>query len=163
MKVVEFLNRALEPPTPAAIENAIGELQNIGVLDESEQLTVLGYRLVCFSSHPRLSKALVYAALFRCLIPVASIVAGLNSSRAVWSIDSSAASGEPLRLVKNKFHNSSDHLAFANLLAKFCQHSNISGDADQLFSKIKADVGSLDFLKGTPERSCLPTIAHVNG
>ena len=148
LKAVEFLSRALEPPSRRAIHSAIEELWDIGALDGNEQLTALGRRIALFSTHPRLSKALVYATLFRCLDPVASIVAGLSSSREGWSVDSSVENARMvLRLAKRQFHKSSDHLALANLLNRFCQLRGRQ-EVDDYCYRARANPKALHFLKG---------------
>lgn len=145
---MEFLSRALEPPSRRAIYSAIQELEEIGALDAGEQLTALGRRIALFSTHPRLSKALVYATLFRCLDPVASVVAGLTSSREGWSIDSSVGNARQiLRLAKRRFHQTSDHLALANLLHQFSQQRGRQ-DVDNFCDQVKANPKALYFLKG---------------
>lgn len=40
--VGSFLSKALQPPDPLAVENAIELLKTIGALDEKEELTPLG-------------------------------------------------------------------------------------------------------------------------
>uniref|UniRef100_A0A4W3HJ40 RNA helicase n=1 Tax=Callorhinchus milii TaxID=7868 RepID=A0A4W3HJ40_CALMI len=78
MTVGDFLSKAMNSPEPAAVSEAVRNLQEIGVLDEQEGLTVLGQRLAHISSEPRLAKAIVLACVFRCLSPVLAIVACLT-------------------------------------------------------------------------------------
>lgn len=56
-----------EPPPPEAVVQAVYELIHLGALDENEMLTPLGRRIAMFTTHPKLSKALVHAAIFRYL------------------------------------------------------------------------------------------------
>jgi len=148
LKAADFLGRALEPPSQRAIQSALKELQDIGALDDEERLTALGRRIAPFSTHPRLSKALVYAVLFRCLEPVASVVAGLSSSREGWSVDSSGGNMRQLiRRAKLQFHRTSDHLAMASLLSQFCQRRS-RYDVDDFCHQASANPKTLYFLKG---------------
>lgn len=59
------MSKALQPPVTNAIQSGINELQFLGVLDENENLTDLGKIIVSFSTHPRLSVALVYSTFLR--------------------------------------------------------------------------------------------------
>jgi HrpA-like helicases len=56
-----------EPPLPKTVAVAVLELIRLGALDENEMLTPLGRRIATFTTHPKLSKALVHAAIFRYL------------------------------------------------------------------------------------------------
>lgn len=47
------------------VENAVVELQKLNILDHDEHLTTLGRRVAHFTTHPRLSKCLVYATIHR--------------------------------------------------------------------------------------------------
>lgn len=49
-----------------------------GVLDQREYLTALGQRLAHISTDPRLAKAIVLAAIFRCLHPLLVVVSCLT-------------------------------------------------------------------------------------
>lgn len=40
--ISSFLNKALQPPDPLSVQNAIELLQTIGALDDAEELTPLG-------------------------------------------------------------------------------------------------------------------------
>uniref|UniRef100_A0A452T3S6 ATP-dependent RNA helicase DHX30 n=1 Tax=Ursus maritimus TaxID=29073 RepID=A0A452T3S6_URSMA len=67
---VEFLSKAVDSPNIKAVDEAVILLQEIGVLDQREYLTTLGQRLAHISTDPRLAKAIVLAAIFRCLHPL---------------------------------------------------------------------------------------------
>lgn len=148
LKSVDFLSRTLEPPSHRAIQDAIHELELIDALDENERLTPLGRRIAQFSTHPRLAKSLVYATLFRCLDPVASIVASLSSAREGWSVDSSVNNmRQVIRQAKSRFHPTSDHLALSNLMKQF---RDLRGryQVHDFCQEVKASSKSLYFLKG---------------
>ncbi|KAI6683460.1 hypothetical protein NL676_029373 [Syzygium grande] len=76
--ITEFLSRALQPPESLSVQNAVEYLKVIGALDESENLTVLGRQLSMLPVEPKLGKMLILGAIFNCLDPVMSIVAGLS-------------------------------------------------------------------------------------
>lgn len=64
-KVESFMGSMPQPPTLSAVRTAIGHLHELGALDENENLTPLGKRIALFTLHPKLSKALVYSAIFQ--------------------------------------------------------------------------------------------------
>ncbi|KAG5155920.1 hypothetical protein JHK82_013889 [Glycine max] len=76
--ISEFLSRALQPPEPLSVQNAIEYLKIIGALDENENLTVLGHKLAMLPVEPKLGKMLILGAIFKCLDPIMTIVAGLS-------------------------------------------------------------------------------------
>ncbi|KAK0150638.1 putative ATP-dependent RNA helicase DHX30 [Merluccius polli] len=78
LKAVDFLSQVLDSPEKDAVKDAVRTLQDIGVLDKTETLTALGERVACLSCDPRLGKVLVLAAMFRCVLPILSVVACLT-------------------------------------------------------------------------------------
>ncbi|KAG8536176.1 hypothetical protein GDO81_026975, partial [Engystomops pustulosus] len=78
MTALEFLSQALESPERRAILDAVRFLQEIKVLDENEELTLLGERVASVSTDPSLGKAIVLASIYRCLHPLLVIVACLT-------------------------------------------------------------------------------------
>ncbi|XP_027097273.2 DExH-box ATP-dependent RNA helicase DExH5, mitochondrial [Coffea arabica] len=76
--ISEFLSRALQSPELLAVQNAIEYLKVIGALDENENLTVLGRYLTMLPMEPKFGKMLVLGAIFYCLDPILTIVAGLS-------------------------------------------------------------------------------------
>lgn len=78
MEIVNFISKALQPPSTMAIQKAIQSLKSLGALDESENLTYLGRHLTQISVEPHLGKMLIYACILKCLDPVLTIVSCLN-------------------------------------------------------------------------------------
>ncbi|GFY95630.1 DEA(D/H)-box RNA helicase family protein [Actinidia rufa] len=76
--ISEFLSRALQPPEPLSVQNAIEYLKIIGALDENENLTVLGHNLSMLPVEPKLGKMLLLGSIFNCLDPIMTVVAGLS-------------------------------------------------------------------------------------
>ncbi|KAH9322752.1 hypothetical protein KI387_017391, partial [Taxus chinensis] len=76
--IVEFLSRALQPPEPLSVQNAVEYLKTIGALDDKENLTNLGRHLSVLPMEPKLGKMLIMGALFHCLDPILTIAAGLS-------------------------------------------------------------------------------------
>ncbi|KAK9276788.1 hypothetical protein L1049_006324 [Liquidambar formosana] len=76
--ISEFLSRALQSPELLAVQNAIEYLKIIGALDENENLTALGRHLTMLPVEPKLGKMLLLGAIFYCLDPILTVVAGLS-------------------------------------------------------------------------------------
>ncbi|KAJ7970316.1 putative ATP-dependent RNA helicase [Quillaja saponaria] len=76
--ISEFLSRALQPPEALSVQNAVEYLKIIGALDDNENLTVLGHKLSMLPVEPKLGKMLILGAIFNCLDPVMTVVAGLS-------------------------------------------------------------------------------------
>ncbi|XP_050379007.1 DExH-box ATP-dependent RNA helicase DExH3 [Argentina anserina] len=76
--ISEFLSKALQSPEPLSVQNAVEYLKIIGALDDNEDLTVLGRHLSMLPVEPKLGKMLILGAIFNCLDPIMTIVAGLS-------------------------------------------------------------------------------------
>lgn len=77
VSIADFISRAMEPPTKVAIDKAIDSLKMLGALDEEENLTSLGKKLLHLSVEPQYGKILLYAITYKCLDPVLTIVSCL--------------------------------------------------------------------------------------
>ncbi|KAK8713480.1 hypothetical protein V6N13_148696 [Hibiscus sabdariffa] len=75
--VGSFLAKALQPPDPLSVENAIELLKTIGALDDKEELTPLGCHLCTLPLDPNIGKMLLMGAIFQCLNPALTIAAAL--------------------------------------------------------------------------------------
>ncbi|CAL1369813.1 unnamed protein product [Linum trigynum] len=76
--ISEFLSQALQAPEALSVQNAVEYLKVIGALDEKENLTVLGQQLSVLPVEPKLGKMLILGAIFKCLDPIMTVVAGLS-------------------------------------------------------------------------------------
>ncbi|XP_031505555.1 DExH-box ATP-dependent RNA helicase DExH6 isoform X2 [Nymphaea colorata] len=72
-KIVDFIQRTLDPPVFEAIHNAVVVLQEIGALTEDEHLTELGKKIGSLPVHPLTSKMLLFAILMNCLDPALTL------------------------------------------------------------------------------------------
>ena len=63
-KAENFLGDMPQPPRLSAVKKAVEDLYKLGALDKDENLTALGKRISKFPIHPKLSKSLVYSAIF---------------------------------------------------------------------------------------------------
>ncbi|XP_022239552.1 putative ATP-dependent RNA helicase DHX30 [Limulus polyphemus] len=142
-KSEDFLSQALECPSTENISHAVAALEELGVLNEDEELTPLGRRIAHFTTHPRLSKALVYSTILRCVDTVLTIAALLSSTRDPFltNLENKAV----IREVKKKFDHTvgSDHIALANLFkawkeeelaSEFCT-KNLVSSSNLIFTR----------------------------
>ncbi|WJX11399.1 RNA helicase [Trifolium repens] len=75
--VASFLGKALQPPDPLAVQNAIELLKTIGALNGTEELTPLGRHLCTVPLDPNIGKMLLMGSIFQCLSPALTIAAAL--------------------------------------------------------------------------------------
>ncbi|KAJ4430296.1 hypothetical protein ANN_22509, partial [Periplaneta americana] len=148
-KAADFLSQMPEPPSLDSVRQAVVELINLDALDDDENLTPLGRRIAMFTTHPKLSKAMIHSAIFRCVSPILSIATLLSSDAEMFH--GGLRNKENVRLVKKNVHSSSDHLALAwlyeeweTLLKKstlstknFCSQKGLNSDSMRLISKLR--------------------------
>merc|ERR1711965_1164822 len=74
-----FLARALEPPAPHAVREAVQTLSELQALEGTEEvLTPLGHHLATLPVDVRIGKMLIFGCMLRCLHPVLVIAAALS-------------------------------------------------------------------------------------
>lgn len=117
----DFLSRALDPPSMQAIKDSVCELQSIQAFDEKEQLTPLGRLLANIPIHPRTSKMLVTATLFKCVSPIESMVAAMGEklTRSTLMMDAKLRLNAYLRRVGDNMF--SDHLTVLKVFNDWCR------------------------------------------
>ncbi|KAK9140517.1 hypothetical protein Scep_010198 [Stephania cephalantha] len=71
--VLSFLAKALQPPDPLSVQNAIELLKTIGPIDDMEELTPLGRHLRILPLDPNIGKMLLIGSIFQCLNPALTI------------------------------------------------------------------------------------------
>ncbi|WAR00710.1 DHX57-like protein [Mya arenaria] len=76
--VKDVLNQLPEPPDNEAIDSAVKRLEVLGALNESGELTPLGYHLGTLPVDVRIGKLMLLGAIFRCLDPALTIAASLS-------------------------------------------------------------------------------------
>uniref|UniRef100_A0A3B5K9A1 RNA helicase n=1 Tax=Takifugu rubripes TaxID=31033 RepID=A0A3B5K9A1_TAKRU len=75
----DFLSRALDPPQPQSVSNAVNLLRKIGACHPSEHiLTPLGHHLASLPVNVKIGKMLIYGAILGCLEPIATIAAAIT-------------------------------------------------------------------------------------
>ncbi|XP_069026019.1 ATP-dependent RNA helicase DHX29 [Embiotoca jacksoni] len=75
----DFLSRALDPPQPQSVSNAVNLLRKIGACHPSDHvLTPLGHHLASLPVNVKIGKMLIYGAILGCLEPIATIAAAIT-------------------------------------------------------------------------------------
>ncbi|XP_056288425.1 ATP-dependent RNA helicase DHX29 [Pseudoliparis swirei] len=75
----DFLSRALDPPQPQSVSNAVNLLRKIGACHpEHHLLTPLGHHLAGLPVNVKIGKMLIYGAILGCLEPIATIAAAIS-------------------------------------------------------------------------------------
>ncbi|XP_042513629.1 DExH-box ATP-dependent RNA helicase DExH6-like [Macadamia integrifolia] len=72
-RIVDFLDKTLDPPVLESIRNAIVVLQDIGALSQDEGLTELGEKLGSLPVHPSISRMLFFSIMMNCLDPALTL------------------------------------------------------------------------------------------
>ncbi|CAO1425337.1 unnamed protein product [Diamesa hyperborea] len=78
VKIEEFLQKSINPPSITSIRQSIKQLESLGALDENERLTQLGYHLADLPLDAKLGKMLIYGLILQCVDPVLTIVSCLS-------------------------------------------------------------------------------------
>ncbi|XP_061550953.1 ATP-dependent RNA helicase DHX30 [Phycodurus eques] len=148
LKAVEFLSQVLDSPEQAAVSDAVRNLQDIGVLDQSETLTPLGERVASLSCDPRLGKVLVLGAMFRCTLPMLAVAACLTRDPFRNSLQNRALVAKAKESLSGS--SCSDYLAFSRAVLgwKRLQQQGDRQDRDLYLEKHSLSKASLRFING---------------
>ncbi|XP_037783105.1 ATP-dependent DNA/RNA helicase DHX36-like isoform X1 [Penaeus monodon] len=73
-----FLAKLMMPPDPSVVDKSLEMLQAINALDESENLTPLGFHLARLPVDPLTGRMLLMAAIFSCVGPILTIASALS-------------------------------------------------------------------------------------
>ncbi|XP_029921977.1 3'-5' RNA helicase YTHDC2 isoform X2 [Myripristis murdjan] len=75
--IAEFLSSAPEPPLIGVVRNAMQMLKVVDAINQSEELTDLGYHLADLPVEPHLGKMVLCAVVLKCLDPILTIACAL--------------------------------------------------------------------------------------
>lgn len=75
---IQFLHKAVDPPSIAGMRLALDELFAIGAIDFEENLTPLGKNLANLPMDPHCAKMLLYSSLFACFDAISTIGSNLD-------------------------------------------------------------------------------------
>ncbi|XP_059076039.1 DExH-box ATP-dependent RNA helicase DExH1 isoform X2 [Cryptomeria japonica] len=160
--VANFLAKALQPPNPLSVHNAIDLLKTIGALNDMEDLTSLGRHLSTLPVDPKVGKMLLMGVVFQCLSP-ALVIASMVDHRSpfILPIDDKYEADK----AKKRFagDSNSDHIALLRafegwqlakrdgLESEFCCQNFLSLTALQTIEKMQtqffdllADIGFIN-------------------
>nr|XP_012232347.1 PREDICTED: putative ATP-dependent RNA helicase DHX30 [Linepithema humile]XP_012232349.1 PREDICTED: putative ATP-dependent RNA helicase DHX30 [Linepithema humile] len=148
-KAIDFLGKLLQPPNPVTIQKAVEYLIDLEVLDNEENLTTLGKRMMLIPAHPKFSKALVYSSIFDCIHPVVTIASVFSGEENLFY----GVLDHKLDIRENKklYHPFSDHIAIAwiykqwfiynttnpNLISKFGKKMKLRLNRMQILNQIR--------------------------
>ncbi|XP_062564775.1 3'-5' RNA helicase YTHDC2-like [Armigeres subalbatus] len=76
--ILNFLSKAIQPPSTMSIKQSIKLLQKLGALDDDENLTELGLILADLPVDARFGKILLFGIFLKCIDPVLTIVSALS-------------------------------------------------------------------------------------
>ncbi|KAK7086921.1 hypothetical protein SK128_013296 [Halocaridina rubra] len=76
--VKPFLSKVMNPPDESVVDSSLKMLQAIRCLDESENLTPLGFHLAHLPVDPLTGRMLLMAAIFSCVGPILTVAACLS-------------------------------------------------------------------------------------
>ncbi|XP_030381096.1 benign gonial cell neoplasm protein isoform X1 [Scaptodrosophila lebanonensis] len=137
MMISEYLSYIIAPPQLLNVHHAVQFLKKIEVLDEAEDVTWLGCRLIDLPVPCQLGRTLIFGILLHCLDPILTIVSSLINTDPLGiplneDIDrlwdqftiyiQNRIKGERIRLSDNQF---SDHFVFVHLFHEWhCRLNN---------------------------------------
>ncbi|KAJ8337092.1 hypothetical protein SKAU_G00383120 [Synaphobranchus kaupii] len=145
-KAVDFLSQVMDSPDKATVQEAVMNLQEIGVLDGAESLTPLGERIACLSCDPRLGKVLVLAALFRCALPLLSITACLTRDPFLNSMQNRGLINEAKGALSGS--SCSDHLVFSRVVQGWRRVQQVRSSRQEFLDDYTLSGSSLRFIHG---------------
>lgn len=113
-KVKPLLARVMEPPDEKVVDMSLALLRNISALDDSENLTPLGFHLAQLPLDPLTGRMLIMAAVFSCVGPILT-VAATNSFKDAFVVP--MGEEKTVQELKRKMSSGtlSDHLMFVNV------------------------------------------------
>lgn len=149
--ITDYLSKALQPPPISTINHSIRLLKTIGALNEKEDVTELGYRLVDLPVDVQLGKMLLYSILLKCLDPVLTIVSALSvKDPFVLNFDGESSSSLSRKTLAD--NSCSDLMVFIKLYQlwiehktkgqdyRFCRENQISNGIMELISGFRTQV-----------------------
>lgn len=149
--ISDYLSKAVQPPPASTINQSIKLLQTIGALNDKEDVTELGYRLVDLPVDVQLGKMLLYSILLKCLDPVLTIVSALSvKDPFVLNFDGETSSSLSRKTLAESSY--SDLMVFIKLYQlwvdhktkgqdyRFCRENHVSNGIMELINGFRTQV-----------------------
>ena len=154
VKIEEFLQKSINPPSITSIRQSIKQLECLGALDENERLTHLGYHLADLPLDAKLGKMLIYSLILQCLDPVLTIVSCMSLNEpfviSVKPGDRQRCHQMKLELSENSY---SDHMVLLrcyqkwsnyksdyNNDRKYCEDNYINGGTMERITAVRTQI-----------------------
>lgn len=113
-----FLSRAMDPPHPLTIDNAISLLQSLQCLDEKENVTLLGKLISDIPVSPCLGRMLVYSYLFHKTDDALKLACAM-SYKDPFIIPNEQQRGALTKVKMRYTQHPSDHMVLVNLMNRY--------------------------------------------
>ncbi|KAJ8959723.1 hypothetical protein NQ318_021917 [Aromia moschata] len=162
-----FFQKLMDPPKMECVYLALDCLKRLNALDDSENLTPLGYHLARLPMGPQMGKMVLFGAIFSCLDPILSIATTLDF-KSPFQISLTLEKEADMKRVELADGKASDHLIFHRVLYihdihpipyKFCQDYFLSSYILNLLRDMKKDfmgyLQDLNFVSGTDPKNPL--------
>ncbi|XP_037271570.2 ATP-dependent DNA/RNA helicase DHX36 isoform X1 [Rhipicephalus microplus] len=168
----DVLSLVPDPPSSEMMTKAIKDLQDMGLMNDSAELTDLGHHVCQFATTPQLAKAVIYGALLGCLDSVVSTVSLLAEASNLFAIRRTAEGASRTKDIKRCYdaEAASDHIALWQIFShwrdfvpgaerqSFCQRNELSfngldigeGMVDDLVNTLKGVMAYTDALSQAP-------------
>ncbi|XP_014254890.1 probable ATP-dependent RNA helicase YTHDC2 isoform X2 [Cimex lectularius] len=147
--IVDFLMRAIDPPSIVASRSAVALLKTIDALDTWEDLTDLGHHLLDLPVDPRYGKMLIYAVVLKCLDPVLTIVCCL-SYKEIFTLPEANSDRKKMASDRSKFSNGSlsDHMVLLKVFQAW-QEAKKQGRDKQFCYQNCVNGANMEMIMGT--------------
>ncbi|XP_017786910.1 PREDICTED: ATP-dependent RNA helicase DHX36-like [Nicrophorus vespilloides] len=122
-KADAFLESLMNPPDSEAVSVSLDLLKRMNALDESENLTPLGFHLARLPVSPQIGKMILLGSIFSCLNPILSVAASLDFKDAFMMPLGCERNVDQVK-VKLANGNMSDHMIFHEAMTIFERTNN---------------------------------------
>lgn len=124
-----YFKKTLTPPLESEVTGALAELQSLGAMSESEELTYLGELLALFPQHPQSAIIIFLGVIFECLEPMLVILMSLDEKEIYLRPQDEQAKLRLLTLRKLHAQGTmSDHIALLNVYREVQQMKEREGE-----------------------------------
>lgn len=133
--VDEIASQLIQPPSQLSVKMFVNKLKQANILDENEDLTLLGKRINPVPANIEFVQLLLYAAFYRCLNPFLVMVPMNSESMGILYHDDNGNRNRLYREIKSKYNDFSDHIAAYKIYDDWEQHGdNMPSDVKSSFN-----------------------------